>query len=98
MDEANTPKEISDIKASIAALNQRVHQQVLDGNKKWAVPALPRPCPKVSENVKAPEFYQKLTKAVAALVPHCREEHLLSGKGAPRAKGTINGCTNFYDP
>ncbi|KAJ9060007.1 hypothetical protein DSO57_1035483 [Entomophthora muscae] len=118
MDEANTPKEIADIEASIAALNQRVHQQILDGNKQWAVPALPRPCPKVSENVKAPEvglsapailkklvleisledllckspkFFQKLTKAVAALVPHFREKLLLSGKGAPRAKGTING-------
>ncbi|KAJ9080532.1 hypothetical protein DSO57_1023919 [Entomophthora muscae] len=91
MDEANTPKEIADIEASIAALNQRVHQQVLDGDKQWAVPALHRPCPKVSENVKAPEFCQKLTKAVAALVPHHREELLLSGKGAPRVKGTING-------
>ncbi|KAJ9055512.1 hypothetical protein DSO57_1003210 [Entomophthora muscae] len=88
MDEANTPRKISDIEASIAALNQRVHQQVLDGDKQWAVPALPRPCPKVSENVKAPE---KLTKAIAALVPHRREELLLSGKGAPRAKVTING-------
>ncbi|KAJ9059666.1 hypothetical protein DSO57_1039048 [Entomophthora muscae] len=61
-----------------------------DGDKQWAVPALPRPCPKVSENVKAPEdllrkspkFHQKLTKAVAALVPHCRKELLLSGRGA----------------
>ncbi|KAJ9071645.1 hypothetical protein DSO57_1034934 [Entomophthora muscae] len=118
MDEANTPREIADIEASIAALNQRVHQQILDGDKQWAVPALPRPCPKVSGNVKAPEvglsapailkklvleisledllcespkFCQKLTKAVAALVPHRREELLLSGKGAPRATGTING-------
>ncbi|KAJ9081998.1 hypothetical protein DSO57_1008955 [Entomophthora muscae] len=118
MDEANTPKEIADIEASIAALNQRVHQQVLDDDKQWAVPALSRPCPKVSENVKTPEvglsapaiqkkpvleiflgdllckspkFRQKLTKAVAALVPHCREELLLPSKGAPRAKGTING-------
>ncbi|KAJ9089992.1 hypothetical protein DSO57_1007284 [Entomophthora muscae] len=118
MDEENTPKEIADIEASIAALSQKVHQQVLDGEKQWAVPALPRPCPKVLENVKAPEvglsapailkklaleisledllckspkFCQKLTKAVAALVSHCREELLLFGKGAPRAKGTING-------
>ncbi|KAJ9074134.1 hypothetical protein DSO57_1009459 [Entomophthora muscae] len=98
MDKANTLKGIADIKASIAALNQRVHQQVLDDDKQWAVSALPRPCPKVSENVKAPEvvseisledflrkspkFHQKLTKAIAALVPHCREELLLSGKGA----------------
>ncbi|KAJ9056016.1 hypothetical protein DSO57_1037436 [Entomophthora muscae] len=43
MDEANTPKKIADIKASIAALNQRVHQPVLNGNKQWALPALPRP-------------------------------------------------------
>ncbi|KAJ9063544.1 hypothetical protein DSO57_1000122 [Entomophthora muscae] len=118
MDEANTPREIADIEASIAALNQRVHQQVLDDEKQWAVTALPRSCPKVSENVKSlevglsapailkkivleisledllcesPKFCQKLTKAVSALVPHRREELLLSGKGAPRAKGTING-------
>ncbi|KAJ9085985.1 hypothetical protein DSO57_1008773 [Entomophthora muscae] len=95
MDEANTPKEIADIEASITALNQRVHQQVLDSNKQWAVPVLPRPCPKVTENVKAPEigpkFCQKLTKAVAALVSHRREELLLSGKGVPRAKEIING-------
>ncbi|KAJ9055416.1 hypothetical protein DSO57_1004275 [Entomophthora muscae] len=55
MDEANTPKEIDDIETSIAALNQKVHQQILDGDKQWSVPALPRSCPKVSENVKAPE-------------------------------------------
>ncbi|KAJ9059470.1 hypothetical protein DSO57_1002047 [Entomophthora muscae] len=99
MDEANTPKEIADIEASIAAFNQMVHQKVLDGDKQWSVSALSRPCPKVSENLKTPEdflckspkFRQKLTKAVAALVPHLREELLISGKGAPRAKGTING-------
>ncbi|KAJ9069452.1 hypothetical protein DSO57_1018372 [Entomophthora muscae] len=48
INEANTPKEI-------AALKKRVHQKVLDGNKRWAVPALPRPCPKVTENVKTHE-------------------------------------------
>ncbi|KAJ9058764.1 hypothetical protein DSO57_1008840 [Entomophthora muscae] len=114
IDEANTPKEIADIEESITALNQRVHQQALYGKKQWAVPALPRPCPKVPENVKAPEvrlsapeilkeivleisledslfkstkFHQKLTKAVAALVPHRREELLISSKGAPWPKG-----------
>ncbi|KAJ9082822.1 hypothetical protein DSO57_1000807 [Entomophthora muscae] len=95
IDEANTPKEIADIEAIIAALNQRVHQQFLDGNKQWAMPVLPRPCPKVTESVKAPKveisledllrkspnFCQTLTKAVAALVPHSREKLLLSGKG-----------------
>ncbi|KAJ9062456.1 hypothetical protein DSO57_1010479 [Entomophthora muscae] len=118
INEENTPKEIADIKASIDALNQRIYQQVLDGNKQWAAPALPRPCPKVTENLKAPEvglsalvilkklvleipledflcespkFCQKLTKAIAALVSHCREELLLSGKAASRAKETING-------
>ncbi|KAJ9068323.1 hypothetical protein DSO57_1029938 [Entomophthora muscae] len=118
MNEANTPNEIADIEASIAAINQRVYQQILDGDKQWAVPALPRPCPKVSDSVKAPEaglsapailkklvleiflgdllrkspkFFQKLTKAVTALVPHRREELLFFSKGTPRAKGTING-------
>ncbi|KAJ9086281.1 hypothetical protein DSO57_1005559 [Entomophthora muscae] len=125
INEENTPREIADIEAIIAALNQRVHQKVLDGNKQWAVPALPRPCPKVMENVKAPKvglsalkilnklvleisledflckspnFCQKLTKAVAALVPHRREELLLSGKGAPRAKWTINGVQTSTIP
>ncbi|KAJ9049089.1 hypothetical protein DSO57_1028184 [Entomophthora muscae] len=86
--EAKTPKEIDDIEVIIAATNQRIHQQVLNDDKQWAVPALPRPFPKISENVKAPE---KLTKAVAVLVPHHREKPLLSSKGASRAKGAING-------
>ncbi|KAJ9090481.1 hypothetical protein DSO57_1001939 [Entomophthora muscae] len=50
MDEENTPKEI-------AALKKRVHQKVLDGDKRWAVPALPRPCPKVTGNVKTHEKF-----------------------------------------
>ncbi|KAJ9050006.1 hypothetical protein DSO57_1018595 [Entomophthora muscae] len=70
MDEANNPQKITDIEASIAALNQKVQQQILHDKKLQAVPALPMSKPAVLNNEKA-------SKICFAKVPN-------SGKNSPK--------------